>query len=179
MPTPCHVSSWVRTRSPSCCRYLFTTFEPLIHACHYLYHMQPLQLFITFSEPYLFVDFTNYIEAHVLSNVCKCAVLKLSLSLFSTNYCVFTIQLCFSYSKKSLYLTVVYNPWCVHSQCWPLGLPRQAFRHIHRHTHTRSYKYILMYIHLHALTPHKYTHSYTLTVHMHECCDDHSPKAPL
>lgn len=83
MPTPCHVSSWVRTRSPSCCRYLFTTFEPLIHACHYLYHMQLLQLFITFSETYLFVDFTHYIEAHVLSNVCKCAILKLLLFLFS------------------------------------------------------------------------------------------------
>jgi len=132
------LSSWVQTRFPSCYRYLFITFEPLSHSCHCLYHMQLLQLFITFNENYLFVDFTNSIETHVLSEVCKCAVLKSSLFLFFTKYCVFMIQLCFSYSKKSLYLIVVYNPWCVHSHCWPLGLPRQAFHHIHMHTHIQS-----------------------------------------
>lgn len=141
--------------------------------------MQLLQLFIIFNENYLFVDFTNCIETHVLSSVCKCAVLKLSMFLFFTKYSVFMIQLCFSYSKKSLYLIVVYSPWCVHSQCWPLGLPRQAFHHIHMHTHIRSLKFILMYIHLHAHSHHTYTHSYTLTVHMHECSNDHFPKDPL
>lgn len=164
-PLHATLSSWVQTRFPSCCRYLLITFGPLIHSCPYLYHMQLLQLFITFNKNYLFVDFTDCIETHVLSNVCKCAVLKLSLFLFFTKYCVFMIQLCFSYSKKSLYL-IVYNPWCVHSQCWPLGLPRQAFHHIHRRTHIRSYKFILMYIHLHAHTTRIHTHTHSLHTSM-------------
>lgn len=96
------LSSWVQTSFPSCCRYLLPlspsptpVFTSTI--CNYCNYSLCLMRIILFVYVYkLYRAWT-----HVFSNVCKCAVLKLSLFLliFFIKYCVFKIHLSCSYSR--------------------------------------------------------------------------------